>query len=125
MSLSRRNPKRDTSEGSIILALLKCGFSVQRISESSAPDLVLGKDGICRFCEVKTGNQPLRPSQAAWWRTWRGGSLLLIRDVEEAGIVAEHWGAGIALICSALFTHRAAQVSRRMPLKRTTLTQER
>lgn len=111
MSLYRRAAKRDSNEAAIIDALLAYGFSVQRLSATGCPDLVIGRGGIARLAEVKRGRQPLRPAQAAWWRDWRGGSLLVLRDVEEVGIVARHWDRGDWL--DALFRYRASQVTQR------------
>jgi len=111
MSRITRNPRRDANEPAIVQALERLGFSVQRLSATGCPDLAIGKQGITRLVEVKSGRQPLRPTQAGWWLHWQGGSLLVIRDVEEAAIVATHWGTSDAPLCEALFRHRATALT--------------
>jgi hypothetical protein len=113
MSRIPRQARRDVAEPAIVQALQAYGFSVQRLSAAGCPDLAIGKHGITRLAEVKSGNQPLRPSQAGWWLRWQGGALLVIRDVEEVDIVAAHWRTSDAPLCEALFRHRVRVIGSR------------
>lgn len=91
MSLHRRNPKRDASEAEIVDALRVMGFSVRHLSAKGCPDLLVGKDGITRVMEVKTGDKSLSSDQQEWWKTWRGNDLLVLRHVEDAAVIAAGW----------------------------------
>lgn len=91
MSLRRYNPRRDASEGDIVDALETYGFSVQRLSARGVPDLLIGKDGISRPAEVKTGNKPLNADQLKWWRDWRGSGCIVLRTVDDVPRLALAW----------------------------------
>lgn len=83
MSLSRRNPKRDTSEKAIVSALRRCGWRVDYLSAKDLPDLLLTRSGMTVLAEVKTGKAKLRPGQKALAETWTGGPLVVLRDIED------------------------------------------
>lgn len=89
----RRAAKRDLTEPVIVLALLQAGFSVSRISSPDMPDLLIGKGGIDRMAEVKTGNRKLKPGQVAWAEKWRGAKPLVLRSLEDAVRLIESWPA--------------------------------
>jgi hypothetical protein len=91
MSLHRRAAKRDASERPIVDALRKYGFSVTHLSIPNGPDLLLGKDGISRVAESKTGKRNLRLKQSEWWRSFRGNRLIVLREIEQVPELAASW----------------------------------
>lgn len=91
MSLYRRAAKRDASEPAIVEALEACGFTVQRLSGADVPDLLIGRSGITRVAEVKTGRKGLEPGQIAWWAKWRGNPKIELRTVEDVFALARTW----------------------------------
>jgi hypothetical protein len=91
MSLRRRAAKRDASELAIVAALRAYGFSVAYHSVKDEPDLILGKLGITRWAEVKTGKKQLSEGQKLWWATWNGNGVILLRSVEDVPILAAAW----------------------------------
>ena len=91
MSLHRRNPRRDVAESPIVSALLKAGFSVQRISAKDVPDLLIGKNGITKQIEIKTGKAKVRPGQKTWAMDWRGAPVIYLRTLEDAVTLIQEW----------------------------------
>lgn len=91
MSLHRRAAKRDASEKLIVDALRQCGFTVAFLSIPHGPDLLLGKDGISRVAESKTGKKNLRAGQSEWWSQWKGNPLIVLRHVDQVAMLARHW----------------------------------
>ena len=87
----RRAAKRDLTEPTIVLALLQAGFSVQRVSGDHCADLVIGRNGIDRWAEVKTGTRKLKPGQAEWAERWRGAKPLVLRTLDDAQKLIETW----------------------------------
>jgi len=79
----RRAARRDISEKDIIDALLRLGWSVQRVNAKDDPDLVIGKNGRTYHAEVKTGNAKLRPGQVRFAADWRGHRVLVLRNVDD------------------------------------------
>lgn len=77
MSLSRRNPKRDSAEPAVVETLRRLGWSVLRVSVKDGPDLVCAKAGRCLVAEVKTGKAKLKPGQQHWVSRWPGEARLL------------------------------------------------
>jgi hypothetical protein len=90
-SLYRRNPKRDTNEAIVVEALRRCGFSVIHLSIRGCGDLLLGKDGITRVAEVKGLKEDLNDEQQAWWESWRGNPLMILRSIEDVAYLAKWW----------------------------------
>jgi hypothetical protein len=88
--LQRRAAKRDTSEPAIVDALRACGFSVVRLSAKGCPDLLVGRGGITRVIEVKTGTEQLNDAQRAWWASWNSPAIIL-RTVEDVPRLAKYW----------------------------------
>jgi Holliday junction resolvase len=81
----RRIPaKRDQAEADIVRALRAAGCTVYFVMGKDVPDLVLGIRGRTILAEVKTGKKHLRPGQAEFHQTWRGGPLVILRSVDEA-----------------------------------------
>lgn len=91
MALHRRAAKRDKSEAEIIAHLGAYGFSVQPMSAAKAPDLVLGKFGITRVVEVKTGKAALRATQRDWWGAWKGNGLIVLHSPAQVPTLAKYW----------------------------------
>lgn len=89
MSLSRRNPKRDTAEPAIVERLRQLGAWVQPLSGSNVPDLLVRFKGVNHLVEVKTGRAKLRPGQQAAALVW---GWVTLRDPEEA----TSWLLGLA-----------------------------
>lgn len=83
MSLHRRAARRDQSEDVIVLALIRLGYSVLRISTKDAPDLLVGKGGRSALIECKTGKNQLRPGQQQFADQWRGEAVAVVRTVED------------------------------------------
>jgi hypothetical protein len=80
----RRAAKRDTVEASIVGALRKTGWSVEFLSMKDGPDLLLGLGGSTYLAEVKTGKAKLRPGQFIWHAQWGGGTVHVLRSVNDA-----------------------------------------
>lgn len=91
MSLHRFAAKRDASEPAIVEALEAHGFTVQRLSGPDVPDLLLGKGGITRVVEIKTGRRQLSPGQVEWWARWRGNRKIVLWTVDDAIDLARRW----------------------------------
>lgn len=97
MTLKRFAARRDQSEPDIIKALRAFGFSVQQLSGENVPDLLIGKLGVTRVVEVKTGNAPFKPGQRNWWAKWNGNALMVLRTVEDVEWLDRHWSAAPGL----------------------------
>lgn len=97
MTLKRFAARRDASEPDIIKALRACGFSVQQLSGTDVPDLLIGKHGVTRVVEVKTGKRALEEGQRDWWANWRGNGLIVLRTVEDVEKLARLWAVDIGL----------------------------
>jgi len=85
----RRAPKRDGNEAAIIAALRAVGASVTQLDGVGVPDLVVGWRGKTHLLEVKDGGKPpshrrLTPAQREWHAAWRGGSLVVVADIDAA-----------------------------------------
>ena len=79
----RRAAKRDTTEKAIVEALRACGWSVLRLSQKDAPDLLIARPGgATALVEVKTGKKPLRKGQAEFAATWPT-AVYVLRSVED------------------------------------------
>ena len=91
MSRLPRNPRRDLTEPVIVLAFLPAGLSGKRVSGEDCGDLVVGRNGIDRWIEVKTGRRQLREGQKAWAESWRGARPLVCRSLDDAVKVIERW----------------------------------
>lgn len=76
----RRAAKRDTSEESIVETFRALGWSVLRISDKGAPDLLVGRQQHLVLVEVKTGKGKLTTHQERWHQVWTGPKPLIFRD---------------------------------------------
>jgi hypothetical protein len=68
----RHDAKRDANEGLIVEFLRKHGCTVDRISGTGVPDLLVGYRGINILMEVKMPGKKLRPAQEQWHSRWLG-----------------------------------------------------
>lgn len=96
MTLHRFAARRDASEPSIIATLELLGFSVVRLSIEDGPDLLIGRNGITRVAEVKTGDAKLRPGQVEWWQAWRGNGSIVLRSIDDAVMLGRTWARAAA-----------------------------
>jgi Holliday junction resolvase len=80
----RRQNRRDLNQKRLAAELRQCGFSVADTSRvgDDFPDLVVGKNGIDRLVEVKSGKkvnhraQELSEGQQKFAREWRGAKVI-------------------------------------------------
>lgn len=98
----RRAARRDESEPEIVLALEAVGATVQRLSATGVPDLLVGWRRGMWLLEVKLPLTPraavqpgrhlgskggvgdMTADQVAWWRAWRGPTPVVVRTPAEA-----------------------------------------
>lgn len=90
--MNRRAAKRDTAEPGIIAALKAVGATVQQLSDSGVPDLLVGYQHKNYLMEVKTGNADLTADEQKFLDRWNG-NVWIVRNPETAlsilGISAE------------------------------------
>ena len=79
----RTKAKRDANESDIIDALRSIGATVQPISETNVPDLLVGFRGVNLLMEVKIPKGKLSTGQKSWHDTWEG-QRAVVRSVDEA-----------------------------------------
>ena len=84
MSLKRRAARRDLNEREVIVALKAVGASVVQISETGAPDLLVGFRGQTHLLECKGMKGKLTDDQLRWHKAWEGRQVSVVRTVEEA-----------------------------------------
>lgn len=82
----RRAAKRDDNEALIVRALGSAGWTVVRVSDSGAPDLLCARMGELRLVEVKGPKGTLTPTQeVAFERLSKSGvTVLVVRSPQEA-----------------------------------------
>jgi hypothetical protein len=81
----RRAAKRDVEEEIIVGVLRRLGWSVLRISDKGAPDLLIGRDQTTLvLVEVKTGKGKLTPDQERFHAAWQGPAPLIFRSSDDA-----------------------------------------
>lgn len=79
-----RREKRDAAEPEVVRTLEALGWSVERLPGGGGrPDLLVGRRGLDRLVEVKTGRHGLRENQRAWSDAWRGSKTCLLRSQAE------------------------------------------
>ena len=81
--MKRWAEKRDSVEESIVAALCAYGATVERLSGSGMPDLLVGYGGQNWLFEVKSGNKGLTQKQEAWHAGWNG-HVVIVRSAPEA-----------------------------------------
>ena len=79
----RRAAKRDISEQPVVRILRRLGWSVLRISDKGAPDLLIGRGSHMQLVEVKTGKGTLTKDQKDWHASWLGPKVLIFRDATD------------------------------------------
>lgn len=89
--MARRAAKVDANQARIVKALRDVGASVTSLAAvgSGVPDLLVGFRRNTYIFECKDGDKPpsqqrLTDDQVVWHRDWRGGTLKVVRSVEEA-----------------------------------------
>lgn len=87
----RRAAKIDANQPEIVSALRKAGATVYSLAAvgQGIPDLLVGYANRTALVEVKDGAKPpsarqLTPDQQQWHKTWTGGTLAVVPDVEAA-----------------------------------------
>lgn len=86
----RYNAKRDSNEGDIVDYLRKAGCSVERISGTGIPDLLVGLHGLNLLMEVKVPGKKLRESQEEWHMEWKGQRVIVETVDEAAAVIASY-----------------------------------
>lgn len=84
MSLHRHAAKRDTNENEIMQALAYAGAAVHQISAKGVPDLLVAFRGQTFLLETKSKRGKLTPDQEAFFATWDGGKVAIVRSVDDA-----------------------------------------
>lgn len=80
----RVDAKRDEIETDIVNALRAVGCSVWRLNDRAVPDLLVGRAKQTYLLEVKSPDGTLTEAQKTFHQYWRGGSLSIVRSVNEA-----------------------------------------
>jgi len=80
----------DANQNAIVDALRAAGATVRIITQGDGiPDLLVGYASKTYLMEVKDGNKvpsarKLTTAEAKFFEDWRGGTLLIVNNVEEA-----------------------------------------
>jgi Holliday junction resolvase len=90
----RRANRRDLQHKHIVADLLKLGFSVADTSMvgDDFPDLVVGRNGMDRLVEIKSGKKihhqsaDLREGQEDFRQKWKGSRVIVAFDVNDVVI---------------------------------------
>lgn len=91
MSVRRQAAKRDGNEGEIIKALRDAGATVQQLSATGVPDLLVGYRGEFNILmEIKMPKADLTKDQEAWHYAWNG-TVWVVHSVREALQVLEFY----------------------------------
>lgn len=87
----RRAAKIDANQTAIVQALRQMGCTVQHLHSvgEGCPDLLVGAFGTTLLMEIKDGSKPpsarkLTPDQEGWHRSWTGGPVSIVMDIEGA-----------------------------------------
>ncbi len=83
MSIHRRAAKRDSNEAEIIAALIALGATVEQLSASGLPDLIIGINGVNVLAEVKAPKGKLTDAQVKWHEGWQGGVIFILRTIDD------------------------------------------
>jgi len=83
MSIHRQAAKRDANEAAIVKALEQLGCTVQRLSATGCPDLLVGYHGVNWLFEVKVAKGTLTDDELFWHELWNG-QVAVIRSVDDA-----------------------------------------
>jgi hypothetical protein len=86
----RHGAKRDTNERDIVEYLRRSGCTVDRISGTGVPDLLVGYHGLNILIEVKMPGKKLRPAQEIWHNGWRGQKAV-VETIDDAASVIESY----------------------------------
>lgn len=89
----RHGAKRDSNEAEIVEFLRKHGCTVDRISGTGVPDLLVGYHGKNILMEVKMPGKKLTPAQEKWHSEWRGQKAV-VENVADAIEIFNHYYTG-------------------------------
>lgn len=83
----RRAARTDANKKAIVVALRGAGASVWDLR--LPVDLMVGINGRTALCEIKDGAKPpsargYTPLQESFMRTWKGGTVFTVTDIESA-----------------------------------------
>lgn len=84
MSIHRRAARKDDNHTAIVEALRAAGATVEAISGTGTPDLLCGFRGQNFLLEVKTEKEFINEHQAAWFYSWKGRQVQVVRTPEQA-----------------------------------------
>jgi hypothetical protein len=85
VGIKRYRARKDSAQDEIVTALRAAGASVYVISDRGVPDLLIGigqKHTV--LAEVKSRHGKLTPAQDKFHTEWRGGTIYILKTVEEA-----------------------------------------
>lgn len=93
--MSRYALRRDDCEPAIVAALRAVGASVQTLTETGCPDLLVGFRGVNYLIECKEAHgqsgkghrktrSGLRASQEDWFGRWKGAAPVIVTTPAEA-----------------------------------------
>lgn len=85
MSLNRRAAKRDANEGPIVERLEEYRFLVGRVSMKGWPDLVVLRNDVSVWCEVKQPGESFTPEQAETFAAMaqKGVDVYVLETVDD------------------------------------------
>lgn len=96
MSLHRTAAKRDSNERQIVAALEAAGCSVDLLSGSGIPDLLICRGGaFVALAEVKAEHGTLTSAQVAWRAKHNGPPPVTLRSIEDAIQLIQFGPAGL------------------------------
>ena len=73
----------DANQKEVVEAFRGFGWYVQILSDvgGGVPDLIMGKNGVNVFVEIKDGKKAkLTPAQVIWHKEWKG-QVAIVRDM--------------------------------------------
>ena len=87
--------RRDKNEKPIVKALRQVGASVEYLTGTGIPDLLVGYRGVTYLIEIKGEHgkaeshgkkteSGLRDTQERWWKAWQGAQPVVATNSEEA-----------------------------------------
>ena len=82
----------DTNQPEIVAWLRRAGASVAITSSlgQGFPDIVIGWRGFTLLAEIKSGDEPLTPDEAAWHAAWLG-QVAVLRSPSDAQRLLREW----------------------------------
>lgn len=81
--IPRYTARRDQTEPSVVGALERCGFCVERLSQRGVPDLLVSRRGQWHMVECKAGKRGMTPDQQDF-RARHHAPVIVLRTPLEA-----------------------------------------